>query len=177
MLETFKILNDMVSEGAIADYALCGAMASFRYIEPAATRDMDVSVELPGIAATVLSFDGITDFLKKRGLPVAWDDEGLDIAGVPVQFIPAGDALDRDALANADVVAEAGVTFKVWTIEHLMAKCLQVARPKDQLRLVQFLETDFDQSKFCELVARFGLRAAWMKFCGKFDKEDVCGGA
>ena len=177
MIETFKILNEMVSEGAIGDYALCGAMAAFRYIEPAATRDMDVTVDLPGVTAAILNFDRIVDFLNMHGLPVQWDEEGLDIAGVPVQFIPAGEALDRDALFHAEPVTEAGVTFKVWRIEHLMAKCVEVARPKDQLRLVEFLERNYDRDKFCELIARFELRDAWSRFCGKFDCEDFCGAA
>ena len=113
MLQTFVILNEMVSEGAIKDYALCGAMAAFRYIEPAATRDMDVTVEMASVSAFAVTFDGITNFLAHKNMPLKWDEEGIEIAGVPVQFIPVGGDLDKEALATAEIVTESDVSFKV----------------------------------------------------------------
>ncbi len=175
MRQTFVILNEMVSEGAIKDYALCEAMAAFRYIEPAATRDMDVTVEMAGISASLLTFDRIKEFLVRKNMPLNWDEEGIEICGIPVQLIPVSTDLDREGLETASIVSEDEISFKVWKIEYLMAKCLQVGRAKDNLRLVQFLETSFDQDLFCSLVDKFGLRNEWASFCKKFDVEDFCG--
>ena len=42
MKTTLKVLNTLKQEGLIADYAIGGAIASFFYIEPSLTNDMDV---------------------------------------------------------------------------------------------------------------------------------------
>jgi hypothetical protein len=136
---------------------------------------MDVTVEMTGISASLLTFTDITNFLENRGIPVKWDEEGLELAGVPVQFIPVSGEIDKEALATAQTVTEEGVSFKVWRAEYLMAKCLQIGRPKDHLRLIQFLETNFDQGMFCDLVSRLGLREQWLSFCQKFESENFCG--
>jgi len=81
--------------------------------EPAATRDMDVTVEMASVSAFAVTFDGITNFLAHKNMPLKWDEEGIEIAGVPVQFIPVGGDLDKEALATAEIVTESDVSFKV----------------------------------------------------------------
>lgn len=173
MIEVFRVLNAMVADGALAAYAVCGAMAAFEYIEVAATRDIDVTVEIAA-SGPLVTLKPITDFCLKNGLPVEWEEEGLLISGFPVQFIVASDPLDIEALAHCATVSNLAVDIPIWRVEHLMAKCLQVGRPKDQARLASFLETEFDATAFCGIVSRFDLRERWSSFCGRFGIDDVC---
>ena len=44
MKETFAVLNQMVADGAIENYALAGAVGAMFYVEPFSTRGIDVLV-------------------------------------------------------------------------------------------------------------------------------------
>ena len=110
MEAAFKILNDMEATGIFARYAVCGAMAAFEYIEPMATRDIDVTIEI----GPILSLSQITSFLEKIGHPVQWEAEGLMIAGFPLQFIPVADPLDKDALENSVKIESCSIAISIW---------------------------------------------------------------
>ena len=47
MKETFAVLNQMVADGAIDDYALAGAVGAMFYVEPFSTHDIDVLIVSP----------------------------------------------------------------------------------------------------------------------------------
>ena len=47
MKETFAVLNQMVADGAIEDYALAGAVGAMFYVEPFSTRDIMYWLPLP----------------------------------------------------------------------------------------------------------------------------------
>lgn len=172
--ETLAILNDMQRSGVIGQYAICGAVAAFRYIEPAVTQDLDISVSLPRSEGRIVTFEPILTFLKQAGLLAEWRAEGLVMGFWPVQFLMADDPLDREALAEAQTILFDGVSTRVWRVEHLMAKCIQVGRPKDLLRLEQFLDEPFEQAVFCAILARFGLSERWVAYCRRFDRENFC---
>jgi hypothetical protein len=58
-----------------------------------------------------------------------------------------------------------------------MAKALAVGRPKDHVRLTQFIEARrYDAQYFCEVLDRHGLSGKWRAFCEKFDVTDPCSG-
>ena len=42
MKETFAVINQMVVDGAIEDYAVAGAIGAMFYVEPFSTEDLDV---------------------------------------------------------------------------------------------------------------------------------------
>ena len=42
MKPVFKLLNEMVRDGAIPNYAIGGAIGAVFYVEPFATQDVDV---------------------------------------------------------------------------------------------------------------------------------------
>ena len=44
MKQTIEVLNQMVVDEIIASYAIGGAIAAFRYIEPASTDHLDILV-------------------------------------------------------------------------------------------------------------------------------------
>ena len=47
MKETFAVLNQMVADGAIENYAVAGAIGAMFYVEPFSTQDIDVFVLTP----------------------------------------------------------------------------------------------------------------------------------
>jgi hypothetical protein len=73
---------------------------------------------------------------------------GLIIEGWPVQFLPVASDLDAEALAQAQEVeiqineAEGSVWTRILRAENLVAICLRFGRPKDLIRITQFLEED-----------------------------------
>ena len=71
----------------------------------------------------------------------------------------------EDALEQAVEMDAEGISTRVFSAEHLAAIALETGRAKDRLRLLQFLESGtLDGPRFQELVARFGLGAAWERF-------------
>ena len=51
---TLKVPNQMVSDGVISGYAICGAIAAMRYFEPFQTADLDVLVAFPETSGSAL---------------------------------------------------------------------------------------------------------------------------
>ena len=103
MEATLKVLNELEREGVIARYAIGGAVGAIFYMEPFLTYDLYVFVLLPQTAGGLLTLAPIYETLKQRGC----EEEGecLLIEGMPVQFLPADNALLEEALAE-DVVGE-----------------------------------------------------------------------
>ena len=74
MKQVFGVLNEMVRDGALEDYAVAGAIGAMFYVEPFSTQDVLVMTpedrivgELPGI-----------DYLKARGY-AEFRNEGIVI--------------------------------------------------------------------------------------------------
>ncbi len=83
----------MKHDGVIAEYAVGGAMALVFWTEPVATYDVDIFVLLPAQRGPLVSLDPIYRWAEGRGF--AADSEHVMIEGIPVQFIPAHNALRR----------------------------------------------------------------------------------
>ncbi|MGB9440149.1 MAG: hypothetical protein WCB15_19535, partial [Desulfobacterales bacterium] len=80
------LLNEMVEQGIIEDYAVFGAVAQMRYTEAVVTLDADILVAVTEPdKLDVLS--PIYAFCRERGyLP---EGEAIRVGDWPVQFIPA----------------------------------------------------------------------------------------
>ena len=67
MEKVFQVLNQMVRDGEVQNYAIGGAIAAVFYVEPFATHDVDVFVmmetELTGLVTQIPGWE----YLKKRG--------------------------------------------------------------------------------------------------------------
>ncbi len=87
------------------------------------------------------------------------------IAGWPVQFLPPTSPLVEEALADAVTVQVEGTPARVFTAEHLAAIALQIGRPKDKARLLQFVESGaIDTGHFLAILARHDLNNRWQEF-------------
>jgi hypothetical protein len=168
--EVIETINRMQTDGVIERYAIGGAVGATFYIEPAATFDVDVFVEFHAEAGSlIVSSEPIFDYLAERGFPM--QGEYVVIAGWPVQFLPVGDGLAKEALAQAAQRDVEGISASVFTAEHIAAIALQTGRAKDKARVLQFIEADaLDLKKFNEITARHDLTGRWEQFERQFLK-------
>ncbi|MCX5771559.1 MAG: hypothetical protein NTZ09_15000 [Candidatus Hydrogenedentes bacterium] len=163
MEQTLSVLNDLVREGVLLKYAIGGGIAATFYIEPVATYDLDVFVSVPVLPSGLLLLSPIYSALKTRGFVA--EGEYVHIFGIPVQFLPAYNALVEEALAEARYIAVGCVSTNVIRAEHLMAIMLETGRGKDLARLAQMLEeSEFDVAVLENLIDRHGLRRKWDGF-------------
>lgn len=80
-------------------------------MEATATLDVDVFVSLPAApGSSLVSLAPIYEYLTSRGCSV--DGEYIVIGDWPVQFLPPGDELEREAIAEALQTEVDGV--KTW---------------------------------------------------------------
>jgi len=135
---TLEVLNELEREGVFTRYAIGGAMAATFYTEPVLTFDLDVFVLLQSSATGLVSLAPIYDALRTRGYKE--EQECILIEGVPVQFLPAYNALIEEALAQAREIDYEGVPARVVRAEHLIAICLQTGRAKDRARVAMLRE-------------------------------------
>lgn len=163
MKQTLEVLNQLEQEGVIGRYAIGGAVAATRYIEPIQTYDLDVFVLLPVSPSGLITLSPIYDRLREYGYTP--HGEAVEIAGWPVQFLPVYDPLTEAALQESLEVEFAGVPTHILSAEYLAAIMLETGRPKDHARLVQFFEFGVVNRVILEdLIIRYGLAAKWARF-------------
>jgi len=126
MERTLQVLNALERDGAIRRYAIGGAMAATFYVEPVLTFDLDVFVLLPKTPGGLVTLAPLYAALRDRG----YTEEGecVMIEDVPVQFLPAYNALVEEALAEAKEMSYETTPTRVLRAEHLVAIALQTGR-------------------------------------------------
>ncbi len=163
--EVIEILNQMRSDDVIDRYAIGGAVGATFYLEPVATLDVDVFIELHAQAESLI-FDpsSIYEYLELRG--GVKENEYIVYADTPIQFlVPEPNSLTEEALAGAVEKEVDELTAQVFTAEHVAAIALQTNRAKDKTRLAQFIEEGaVDMERFLEIVKRHDLVARWDQF-------------
>src|SRR5882672_7874744 len=128
----------MQADGVIAHYAIGGGVAAIYYLEPAATLDVDVFVILPFAAGDSPHDVGpLYEYLRARGGTL--QGEHIVIGNWPVRFLVPANELERDAVVGSVPVAVEDVRTWIMLSEHLVAIALHAGRPKDHLRILQFI--------------------------------------
>jgi len=95
--------------------------------------------------------------------------EYIVVAGTPVQFLPSTSPLVEEALKDAVTKDIDGIPARVFTAEHLAAIALEIGRPKDKARLVQFIEEEaLDLPRFEQILTRYHLKERWQQFKRQF---------
>jgi hypothetical protein len=170
MKATLEAINRMQADGIIGKYAIGGAVGATFYLEPSATLDIDIFVSLKTVSgSSLLTLSPIYDYLTSRGYKA--EKEYVVIEGWPVQFLPAGDALDEQALAEAVETEVEGVRTWVMAAEHLVAIALRTGRAKDFARILQFIENGVIRAERLDpILKRHGLLAKWEQFGDRFLK-------
>lgn len=176
------VINRMVSDRVIEQYAIGGAVAAFNYIEVSSTDDLDILTSFEDFAASsgLVTLTPILSYLAARGY-TEFNQEGIVIEGWPVQFLPVASDLDKEALEAAETVevkltpASEPITTRVLRPEHVVANALKIGRTKDRLRVAQFVEEGaVDYNALCDVLQRHQLDAAWRDFCTVAGIADPC---
>ena len=163
MKRTLEILNELEAEGLFSRYAIGGAMAATFYTEPVLTFDLDVFVLLQPGEGGLISLAPIYQALRTRGYKE--EQECIVVEGVPVQFLPAYNALIEEAVASAREVDYDGVRTRVVRPEHLVAISLQTGRAKDRARVALLQEqTTLDAPALADILRRHNLEEKWRQW-------------
>lgn len=181
MKKTISVINQMEADGIVDRYAIGGAVAAFLYIEASFTEDLDVLVSFEGrqTKSGLITLQPIIKYLADKGFP-EFRKEGIVVHGWPVQFLPVAKPLDQEGLDEAvstdlAVSSETRIQCRILRAEHLMATALDVGRPKDYLRLTQFLEAGtYDPQYLRGVIERNGLGEKWRAFCNRNGISDPC---
>jgi hypothetical protein len=156
MKEALIVLNEMVAEGVISEYAIGGAIGASFYIEATNTEDVDVFVFMTPTPGGLILLDDIYASAKSKGATV--EDEHLRIGNWLVQILPAADGLVSEALNHAVAVQYFDVPTRVMTPEYLCAIAMQTGRFKDYLRVAMFIEQkEVNLEKLTDLLVKYQL--------------------
>lgn len=157
LADVFKELNDLKAAGVVREYALGGATAVLFYAEPSRTYDVDVFVLLPPVAnSPLVSLEDLYEWARIRGFNK--DGDHILIHGVPIQFLPAHNALAEDAVAGARTLDYDGVPVRVIAPEHLVALAFQAGGARRRERAWQLIESgNVDRQTLRTLLATHGI--------------------
>lgn len=97
--DVLRLLELLKAEGIVADYAIAGAMAANFWDEAVATQDLDVVVVFKTPPTPLDPLRPIFERLPESTYPRR--GEHIEIAGVPVKFLPAWSPLVVRAVRNA----------------------------------------------------------------------------
>lgn len=144
--DVLRLLERLKAEGVVADYALAGAMAANFWDEAVATQDLDVVVLFKTPASRLDPLRPIFDRLPEASYPR--DGEHIEIAGVPVQFLPAWNSVVARSVQDAheasyDPDDASAPPLRVMTPTHLAAIWLSEASaltPRRRERIARFRE-------------------------------------
>jgi hypothetical protein len=171
--DTFRVIDRMVADRVIGRYAVAGAVAALNYVEPTLTHDVDILIsveELQDPAKTgLVTLEPIFAYLRKAGYS-QFAAEGIVIEGWPVQFLPVASRLDAEGLDQAVGIevetTEGPLLVPTLRPEHIVATALRVGRPKDRIRIAQFLEEGVvDLGALRAVLERHNLMRDWSAFC------------
>ena len=162
MTKALSVLNQMVDEGVLIKYVIGGSVAALFYTEPFFTDDCDVFIFFP--ENTGLSpLSDIYTYLIKKGYFI--EGPFVVIEAIKVQFLPITTPLVQEAFNNSITVDVFGVQTSIFTLEYLMAICVETGRPRDRYKIGLFVEqTSFDKNKLEQILITHNLLSRWQSW-------------
>ncbi len=172
MEKVIQVLNRMQADGVVEKYAIGGGIAFVRYLEPYETDDIDVFISPVTVGQMgLVSLEPIYTYLKNLGYEAV--KEGVVVEGWLVQFVPAFNSLQEEAVEKAHRVPFGKEYTYLFSAEHLAAELLRSGRPHDHARTVALVESDqMEMKAFREIINRHGLAKIWKKFVIRFELEE-----
>ena len=172
MEKVLQVLNRMQADGVIEKFAIGGGIAAIRYLPSYLTEDIDVFISPVVVGANgLVSFGRIYTYLEQLGYNT--EREYIRVEGWLVQFVPASESVQEEAVTQADRVAFAGEYTHFFSAEHLAAEFLRSGRLKDHMRVEQLLQSEqMDMKVFHEIINRHGLAQKWKQFAERYDWEE-----
>lgn len=165
---TLAVVNRMLTDGVIENYALGGAVAAIFYTEPIDTQDVDIFVQIKTSGSDLTILAPIHDYLLGRGYqPKA---EHIYIEDFPVQFLPTFNALTDEAVMEAQEFELNTLSVRIMRPEHLVALMLDTGRLKDYLRINMFLQSDaVNRERLQDVLRKHGLNQKWADNAFRFE--------
>jgi hypothetical protein len=163
MKKAFEVINQMMADGIIDDYAIGGAIGASFYIEAGATEDIDTFVHITPSPPMFAELSEIYSYLVNKGyFP---KDEFIVIEDWDVQFlVPAEDSIETEAVKHANIIKFHDQEIRVMMPEYLAAIALNTQRDKDIDRVRAFIKQDRVSVEDLEvLVRRFKLEDQWQR--------------
>jgi hypothetical protein len=171
MEKVIELLNRMQAEGVIENFAIGGGIAAIYYLEPYNTDDVYVFIS-PVVVSKggLLSFGRIYSYLQALGYQT--EREYIRIENWLVQFLPAAESIQEEAVAQANRIAFAGAHTSMFSAEHLGAELLRAGRLKDHMRVMALLNSEqMNMKVFHEIIRRHGLTEKWKEFVARYGWE------
>lgn len=157
-------IEDLKQKGLITDYAVFGRIAHMFWDEARATFDIDVLVLLGQQEGALVDLGPLYDWAKQNNYPAK--GAHILIGGIPVQFVPAHNALHEEAVSTAATLDFGGMPVRVVSPEFLIATWLQppansAERKERALQLRDALNEDgkplVDRGRLDGILKRYGL--------------------
>lgn len=162
-----QIANEMEAMGIIGKYAIAGSIAVIYYSEPIETHDFDIFYIHNTPPGQLVLLSPLYDFFRMKGLQAS--GYTVQIGGIPVQIVPAIDALDTEAIEQSIEIEIYQVKTRIVSLEHLIAMKLSAGRPKDFAHLTLLLDhVQPSQGVFQSILKRFTLTDKWEDYRRKF---------
>ena len=165
-------LNTLQAHGLIGAHAIGGAMAFVCWAEPFETRDLDVFAALPTTAAGLIHLAPIWDYLVAHGATP--EGQFIRVGRLLLDFVPASDALDEEAIAEAVSVRIGDNMTRVFTPEHAVAIALRTWRGKDREHIDRLIRTGrqpLDRARLQGILQRYDLVDRWRRFKEMYDVD------
>jgi hypothetical protein len=175
MQEVCDLLERLVGEGVLTQYAIGGATAAGFHGEPLATRDIDVFVFIDPLPGRLLvSLDPVFTRMTEMGFS-EFEEEGVLVHGFPVRFLAASPGLESEAVEEALTFEWDGHRARIMRPEHLAALALVTGRPKDRARVVYLVELpDFNLEAFVGILSRHALMSRWQDWASALGLSPGC---
>lgn len=172
MERVIQVLNQMQSAGVVENYAIGGGIAAIYYIEPYDTKDLDIFIPVSAVMvgkAGLLSLEPIYSYLEKLGYRAV--KEGVLIEDWLVQFIPASESTQEEAIKHARTAKYGNTKTRVFSPEYLAAELLRSGRLKDYVRVEALIHSGkLEMNTFQGIVKKHGLEDKWNRFLMKLEE-------
>lgn len=167
MKQALQVLLQLREEGALAQFAVGGAVAASFYIEAVATEDLDIFAFLQPSPGGLLMLTPLYDRLKQLGATV--QNEHVLIHGWPVQILPAYTPLVEAAVSEAQPQVYQGLTVPVVSAHYLCAIALQTGRPKDYQRVYALIAAGaVGAATLRQLIQTHNLQERWNTYARRY---------
>ena len=147
-------------------------MAFVYWAEPFETKDLDVFAVLPTTSAGLVHLAPIWDYLIAEGATP--EGQFVRLGPLLLDFVPASNALDEEAIAGAVSVRVGDDTTRVFTPEHAVAIALRTWRGKDREHIDRLIRTGrqpLDTSRLHDILQRHSLVEKWQRFREMYDVD------
>ncbi|MBN2401626.1 MAG: hypothetical protein JXN64_04430 [Spirochaetes bacterium] len=165
MEKTIDVINRLLKEGLIINYAVGGGIGALFYIEPFATFHLDIFIIFPKSSGILISLSPIYNWLDQQGYKTK--KEQVIIEGIPVQFIPVYNDLIRESVQNSVQKNYSGSKINVLLPEYLIAIMVQTFRSKDKERIIRMMnESEIDKKFLDKILSKYNLKSIFDSLIG-----------